>query len=37
MAYDAAKDEELEARFWAALRKDMTVMLASGPRSSSAP
>ena len=30
MAYDAAKDEELEAKFWAALRKDMTVMLGLG-------
>lgn len=27
MADDAKKDAEIEARFWAALRKDMTVML----------
>ena len=30
MAYDDSKDAELEARFWTALRKDMTVMLGLG-------
>ena len=30
MADDASKDDELEARFWKALRKDMTVMLGLG-------
>ncbi len=30
MTQDPQKDHELEARFWAALRKDMTVMLGLG-------
>ena len=30
MADDASKDAEIEARFWTALRKDMTVMLGIG-------
>jgi general stress protein 26 len=37
MADDPRKDAELEARFWAALRKDMTVMLILGEEIESRP